>query len=476
MDQDGKYKRYQMKKIIILISAVFVCFAICADAATRTALVIGNGAYKMSALRNPVNDAHLMRDVLKKCDFSVTLVTDANRKQMRKEIRKFGEKIKKGGTGLFYYAGHGIQVKGENYLVPVQSEVYSEAEVADECLLVSSVLRQMESAGNDLNIIILDACRNNPFERSFRSNKIGLAKMETPAGSLLGYATSPGSVAADGIGGNGLYTSILAKNILNPGMKIEEVFKQTRIAVVEESKTHGQKQVPWESSSLMGDFYFNLSDLKSGQSSTSAVTSGVLKKEQKKLEQAKRELEKIKSEIAEHQKLKRERKQVEAEKQKLLQNNSVKLASVSSADKESGIIARDDQYSKYKNGIVYDKETGLEWVAGPDKYMGGNAAQKWAKNLNLDGGGWRMPSGYELKGLYESGAGARNMTSLLDTSAWWVWSSRFGGFSFKYGNYSNLGGDGLGNSSGTDCRAFAVRSKKAKSNLLRNNFDYSEPN
>ena len=180
---------------------------------------------------------------------------NATRKEMRRAIRSFGEEINKGAVGLFYYAGHGIQVDGENYLVPVSAEVYTEAEVEDECLKVSSVLRQMESAGNRLNIIILDACRDNPFGRSFRSSNTGLAKMDAPTGSILAYATAPGSIAIDGTGSNGLYTSILLKHMMTPNLVIEKIFKRVRIDVVNAS---GKRQTPWESSSLMGDFYFNL--------------------------------------------------------------------------------------------------------------------------------------------------------------------------------------------------------------------------
>ena len=235
---------------LIAILEPNVCLAKQGD---RIALVIGNGDYKSSPLANPVVDANDMAAALEKCRFSVMKRTNANRKEMRQVIRDFGNRIKGGGTGLFYYAGHGIQVNGVNYLVPVGAEVFSEDEVEDECLKVSSVLRKMEAAGNDLNVIILDACRNNPFGRSFRSGNKGLAKMDAPTGSILAYATAPGSVAADGSDKNGLYTSRLLKQMLTPGLKIEELFKKVRADVM---ITSARKQVPWESSSLVGDFYF----------------------------------------------------------------------------------------------------------------------------------------------------------------------------------------------------------------------------
>ena len=135
----------------------------------RVALVIGNGGYAFSPLRNPANDAKAMAAALRDCRFSVIEKIDCNRREMRRAIREFGNQIKAGGAGLFYYAGHGFQVKGTNYLVPVGADVQAEDEVSDECVSAASVLRKMDSAGNRLNIVILDACRNNPFARSFRA-------------------------------------------------------------------------------------------------------------------------------------------------------------------------------------------------------------------------------------------------------------------------------------------------------------------
>jgi formylglycine-generating enzyme required for sulfatase activity len=258
MDVDVDIKRCKLLIISLLLTTWSLVLLTSSTAISaneqRIALVIGNGEYKISPLANPVNDANDVATALKKCNFKVMKSINATRKEMRKAIRAFGKKINKGAVGLFYYAGHGIQVDGENYLVPVNAKVYTEAEVEDECLKVSSVLRQMESAGNRLNIIILDACRDNPFGRSFRSSNMGLAKMDAPTGSILAYATAPGSVAADGIGRNGLYTSILLKHMTELNLVIERVFKMVRVEVMKDS---GGRQVPWESSSLTGDFYFN---------------------------------------------------------------------------------------------------------------------------------------------------------------------------------------------------------------------------
>ena len=220
----------------------------------RIALVIGNGAYKSAPLRNPVNDATDMADALERLGFSVSLKTDANQRNMKQAIRAFGKQLRKGGVGLFYFAGHGVQVKGSNYLIPIGAQIESESDVEYEAVDAGRVLGKMEDAGNNLNIIILDACRDNPFGRSFRTGNRGLAKMDAPTGSILAYATAPGSVASDGPGRNGLYTSALLKHMVTPKLKIEDIFKKVRIDVIKNTEL---KQVPWESSSLTGDFYFN---------------------------------------------------------------------------------------------------------------------------------------------------------------------------------------------------------------------------
>src|SRR5262249_39549142 len=174
--------------------------------------------------------------------------------EMKRAIRVFGEKLRGGGVGLFYYAGHGGQVSGQNYMIPVGAVIDKEEEVEYEGVNVGLVLAQMEDARNRINIIILDACRNNPFASSFRSSPPrGLAVIKAPTGTLIEYATAPGNVASDGGERNGLYTQELLRKMQAPGLSVEEVFKSVRAAVV--SKTQG-KQIPWESSSLTGSFYF----------------------------------------------------------------------------------------------------------------------------------------------------------------------------------------------------------------------------
>ncbi|MCU0398326.1 MAG: caspase family protein [Cyclobacteriaceae bacterium] len=223
----------------------------------KTALIIGNGTYKSGPLKNAVNDALDMAALLSEKGFKVILRKDASRAEMREAIREFGNEISEGGVGLFYYSGHGLQVDGVNYLVPLDADIELKAEVAEECVSANTVLKVMEYSNNRINIIILDACRNNPFRSFSRSDEKGITRMDPPQGakqgSIVAFATAPGDVASDGDGRNGLYTSKLMKYINTPGLKLEEVFKMTRIDVLGISDG---RQIPWENNSLTGDFYF----------------------------------------------------------------------------------------------------------------------------------------------------------------------------------------------------------------------------
>ncbi|CAG0979535.1 hypothetical protein RHDC4_01794, partial [Rhodocyclaceae bacterium] len=168
----------------------------------RVALVVGNAAYPSSPLKNPVNDARAISAKLKALGFEVITRENVAQKDMTRAITQFGEKLaRKGAVGLFYYAGHGMQVRGKNYLIPVDAQISSEASVRSEAIDVDSMLEQLSTSA--LGIVILDACRNNPFERRFRGASGGLAQMDAPKGTLIAYATAPGKVASDGDGRNG---------------------------------------------------------------------------------------------------------------------------------------------------------------------------------------------------------------------------------------------------------------------------------
>jgi len=219
----------------------------------RTALVIGNGAYTVSPLQNAVKDATDMATMLRRLGFEVTLLRDKSLQEMEEAVNAFNLRLREGGVGLFYFAGHGVQTDGENYLIPVKARIDRQQDIRYEALPMGRVIGAMEDANNGLNFLILDACRNMPFSRSFRSNQVGLAPPPMARGMLIAYATSPGGMAADGFGANSVYTKHLLQAMTIPGLSIEQVFKQVRSGVVTE--TEG-KQTPWESSSLLGDFAF----------------------------------------------------------------------------------------------------------------------------------------------------------------------------------------------------------------------------
>ncbi len=236
----------------------------------RVALVIGNSDYDIGPLLNPLNDAKAMANALRGTGFEVIEYLNVqNLADMKRAVREFGMKIQNGGVGLFYYAGHGIQVEGKNYLIPIKAQIYSEEEVEYESVDVGFVLAQMEIARNRMNILILDACRNNPFARSWRSSASGLAMISAPAGTMIAYATAPGSVASDGTGDNGLYTEELLKQIGKKGLKIEDVFKAVRANVMQRSNN---MQTPWETSSLIGDFYFVRQDVEIQETLVEEIT------------------------------------------------------------------------------------------------------------------------------------------------------------------------------------------------------------
>ncbi|WP_432738466.1 caspase family protein [Maridesulfovibrio sp. FT414] len=260
-----------------LVAAVAVLLLCATDSRAeqkRLALLIGNSAYKnLGALKNPVNDVDAMNRSLKNAGFDVMLVKNADRATMGRAIDEFGEKLRGYEVGLFYFSGHGLQVDGINYLCPLYMSIQGQSDVQYEAVDAGKVLAKMEDAGNRMNIVILDACRNNPFKRSFRSMRSGLAQMDAPTGSFIAFATAPGNVALDGSGNNSPYVTNMINNMDKKGMTIETFFKQVRRGVMRDTN---KKQVPWESSSLVGDFYFagkGASGSSSSQASSAPAAS-----------------------------------------------------------------------------------------------------------------------------------------------------------------------------------------------------------
>ena len=221
----------------------------------RMALVIGNGAYPGSPLANPANDARAMAATLRSLGFTVVELQDASKTQMAQAVIKIGETLKgKQAVGMLYYAGHGLQLDWRNFMLPVEAKIGSAADVPAQSVDVNSVIDAFKAAGTRMNILVLDACRDNPFG-SIASGK-GLAPMDAPTGTFLAYATAPGNVAEDGDvkSGNGLYTQFLLQELKKPTARIEDVFKRVRLQVRQKSQG---RQIPWESTSLEDDFVFN---------------------------------------------------------------------------------------------------------------------------------------------------------------------------------------------------------------------------
>lgn len=220
----------------------------------RRALVIGNAVYPDSPLANPVNDATDVATALRRVGFETTLLPNADKPTMDRAIEDFTRGTLRGSVGLFFFAGHGVQIEGVNYLVPIGTRFSAPSDVKYHAVAADWILARMDDSEMDVKLLILGACRNNPLGRNWtRAYTRGLAVMETPKGSLIAYTTSPGKIANDGTGRNSPFTARLLRELIVPGRPIELVFKAVRVGVQQD--TNGQ-QIPWEASSLTGEFAF----------------------------------------------------------------------------------------------------------------------------------------------------------------------------------------------------------------------------
>jgi uncharacterized caspase-like protein len=253
------------------LAACLLLWSLVAQAAApgddrRVALVIGNSSYRVGPLKNPVNDAQAVADALRKVGFEVELRENATLRDMVESFRRFSVGARTARVRLVYYAGHGLQVKGRNFLLPVDTEIRGEDEVATKSADLNELLERLGAMQQGINIVILDACRNNPFSGAeilgpdgrrlkFRGpTPAGLAPVDAPLGSMVAFSTAPGGVALDNPNDrNSLYTKHLLSTMEEPGLPVELLFKQVRLGVARET---GRVQVPWESSSLTGDFCF----------------------------------------------------------------------------------------------------------------------------------------------------------------------------------------------------------------------------
>lgn len=222
------------------------------------ALVIGNGAYPGAELKNPTNDAEDFSRVLTGYGFSVTTLKDATRSEIDRAMKAFQASLASSDVGIFYFAGHGLQVGGQNYITAVDTDFSDETVLKYSSIPLNRLIESMERSNNNTNLIILDACRNNPYERAWHRSveQSGLAPVYVPKGTLIAFATSPGQVALDGTGRNGTYTEALLRHIHTPDITVEETFKRVRKTL--SAVTKG-RQTSWEHTSLSGDFFFNVS-------------------------------------------------------------------------------------------------------------------------------------------------------------------------------------------------------------------------
>lgn len=435
--------------LILLILILISPSALQAAPERRTALVIGNSTYSSGPLKNPVNDAADMAAALKRAGFTVMLKKNANLQEMIEAIEDFGNSLKRGGVGLFYYAGHGVQVNNVNYLLPIKESINKESDVRFQAVDAGRVLAEMENANNGLNIVILDACRDNPFGKSFRSASRGLAIVaNAPTGTFISYSTGAGQVARDGEGRNSHYTKALLENIAKPGLTINNVFMNVRSKVKKETG-----QVPWELSSLEGDFFFvpgkGKASIEREESSIStAAAKDALDDENRKLEAEQRRLEEERATLAKKKALdekrrliaeERERLEAEKEAQRLAEAESKKpkkrtTLAMGSRPAVSGAreTGRDGRFIAYDNGTVLDTSTNLMWAA---KDNGNDINWTNAKPYceNYRGGGytdWRMPTEVELAGLYDAGKTYKSecgynahLTELIHLTCFAPWAS-----------------------------------------------------
>jgi hypothetical protein len=365
-----------MKTIRPLHNFVFVMLLLnltSAAYAGKYALVIGNGAYKDIPLSTTVNDANVMASTLQSLGFSVSKETDISHHNMEQAIRDFGNRLSAGDIALFYFSGHGAQTDGINYLIPIGADIQSEDEIRHKSVPADMVLAKMKQARSAVNILILDACRNNPF-KGFKSLSQGLAPMSASdvKGSFITYATAPGSVAYTGTGSTSIYTKHLVTFIQKSGLRIEDVFKRVRESVMADTS---DKQIPWESSSLTGkDFYFagereRNPEPEVQKSEPVADTSP----------KAKYQLRKTPITTLD-----------EDRRSKFgLNEDSKPLEYIENDFKDNG------------DGTITDRATGLMWQkSGSDKTLTYEEAKAYVEKLKLAGySDWRLPTVDELKSL-----------------------------------------------------------------------------
>lgn len=417
LPQGGQYHRSLGALYALWAWVVLACMAafsgLPTQAATgpRVALVVGNAAYADKPLRNPVNDAELMQRTLQGLGFEVSLVRNADRRAFLAGLRDFEAKARNADVALFYFVGHGTQVGGNNYLLPLQAQIRSESDVPDEAVDASSVLRRIEDAKARIGLVILDACRDNPYIGSSRSSSRGLGRMSVPTGSIVAYATAPGSTADDGSGSNGLYTEQLARHLATAGLDLREVFDRTATEV---ERITGGKQKPREDVGLRGRFVLNATQAGQGSQLASVTPQptgvAVQPTHQADPDQEAWELAKRRDTVAAYQAyLNRYPQGRFADTARValegLQPAATSATAAPTLDGRYQILAGGSEVKDLKTGLVWQHcSVGQQWSGQTcegeaDKFTFDNA-QALSRN------GWRVPGKDELASLVDKAAGS----------------------------------------------------------------------
>lgn len=499
-----------------MLLAIFFPGIVTAVSERRTALVIGNSAYSSWPLKNPVNDAAAISAQLQELGFTVILKRNANLRVMEDALNDFGDRLKQGGVGLFYYSGHGLQVGGVNYLVPVEARIDRESDFRHETMDLGKVINEMANAKNGLNIVILDACRDNPYYPGFRNVARGLSRVsKAPVGMFIAYSPWTNRMVKDEDrdGENSPYTKALLENMTKPGLSINKVFMNLRSKLMKETG-----QMPWELSTLGRDFFFipGSPEILAATVPAAKATSDLddanrkLEEEQRRIleerasfakkkalemnrqfvaeererltaeqdrarQEEARHLEAAKTSLEEErQKMAEERKRLAAEQEaeglEAAQEKAKKSTILAMAKRPSQPTApetaRDGRFIAYRDGTVLDTSTNLMWAAKDNgRDIKWANAKSYCKNYR--GGGhkdWRMPTHDELAGLYDNDKSYRSMcgdvklTKLIRLTCGASWASEARGsdaalFYFYYGSRS-----WVRQSYGRSARALPVRS------------------
>lgn len=386
----------------------------------RLALVIGNAEYEFSGkLRNTVNDANLMSRTLKDLGFDVIKKTDATKTEMDQAILDFSRELGKYNVALFFYAGHGIQLEGTNYLIPVDARLDDRLAAQFEAVDVSKLVSQFERYPNNVNIVILDACRNNPFKTWTRGSESGFKAIPAPSGTIIAFATGEGATASDGIGQNGLYTSELVEQMKVP-QRIEDVFIQTRVSVRARSEN---KQSPQEWSQLTGKFYFSQSaDADTANPPTQQVSTTAGAQQESLVRRVGATEFETKNIIAE---LLRSGHSVID-----VLNSRVPVRYLYGVEYQGGLIVEIDE--KSNTGVI---------VAPFDLARGGKVTWDEAKELcesfvNNNYDDWTLPAKATLEQIYQNVAKAH----LGDFAPGSYWSASDSGYSHAWGKSFSSGG------------------------------------